>query len=104
MNAVMHILRYPKSSHGKVILFTKNTDYQSIDIYTDVDQAGAVNDRRSTSWYFTFVGGNLVTWGSKKQNVVARSSAEAKFRGIALGLCEALWPRLLLQDLGYPSR
>ncbi|RVW20273.1 Retrovirus-related Pol polyprotein from transposon RE1 [Vitis vinifera] len=36
--------------------------------------------RRSTSGYFTFVGGNLVTWKSKKQNVVARSSAEAEFR------------------------
>ncbi|RVX21302.1 Copia protein [Vitis vinifera] len=37
--------------------------------------------RRSTSGYFTFVCGNLVTWKSKKQNVVARSSAEAEFRG-----------------------
>ncbi|RVW66682.1 Retrovirus-related Pol polyprotein from transposon RE1 [Vitis vinifera] len=60
--------------------------------------------RRSTSGYFTFVGGNLVTWKRKKQNVVARSSAETEFRGMALGLCEALWLRLLLQDLGYLSR
>ncbi|RVW25999.1 Retrovirus-related Pol polyprotein from transposon RE1 [Vitis vinifera] len=60
--------------------------------------------RRSTSGYFTFVGGNLVTWKSKKQNVVARSSAEAEFRGMTLGLCKALWLRLLLQDLGYLSR
>ncbi|KAL6324290.1 hypothetical protein AAG906_007400 [Vitis piasezkii] len=44
-------------------------------VYIDVDWAGAVDDRRSTSGYFTFVGGNLVTWKSKKQNVVARSSA-----------------------------
>ncbi|RVX05607.1 Retrovirus-related Pol polyprotein from transposon RE2 [Vitis vinifera] len=63
-----------------------------------------MDDRRSTSGYFTFVSGNLVTWKSKKQNVVARSSAEAEFRGMALGLCEALWLRLLLQDLGYLSR
>ncbi|RVW81141.1 hypothetical protein CK203_044732 [Vitis vinifera] len=52
--------------------------------------------RRSTSGYFTFVGGNLVTWKSKKQNIVACSSAEAEFRGMALGLCEPLWLRLLL--------
>ncbi|RVW31776.1 Retrovirus-related Pol polyprotein from transposon RE1 [Vitis vinifera] len=48
--------------------------------------------------------GSLVTWKSKKQNVVARSSVEAEFRGMALGLCEALWLRLFLQDLGYLSR
>ena len=63
-----------------------------------------MNDRRSISGYFTFVCGNLVTWKSKKQNVVARLSVEAKFRGMTLGLCEALWLRLLLQDLGYLSR
>nr|CAN75946.1 hypothetical protein VITISV_012979 [Vitis vinifera] len=104
MNAVMHILRYLKNASGKGILFAKNVDHQSIEVYTDADWAGAVDDRRSTSGYFTFVGGNLVTWKSKKQNVVARSSAEAEFRGMALGLCEALWLRLLLQDLGYLSK
>ncbi|RVW25573.1 Retrovirus-related Pol polyprotein from transposon RE1 [Vitis vinifera] len=67
-------------------LFAKNVDHQSIEVYTDADWAGAVDDRRSTSSYFTFVGGNLVTWKSKKQNVVARSSAEVEFRGMALGL------------------
>ena len=44
-----------------------------------------------------------MTWKSKKQNVVASSSAKAKFRSKTLGLCEALWLRLLLQDLGYLS-
>ncbi|RVX19268.1 Retrovirus-related Pol polyprotein from transposon RE1 [Vitis vinifera] len=104
MNAVMRILRYLKNAPRKGILFAKNVDHQSIEVYTDADWAGAVDDRRSTSGYFTFVGGNLVTWKSKKQNVVARSSAKAEFRGMALGLCEALWLRLLLQDLGYLSR
>ncbi|KAK2993896.1 hypothetical protein RJ640_012770 [Escallonia rubra] len=104
MNAVLYILRYPKSAPGQGILFTKNEDHQSVDVYTDADWAGAVDDRRSTSGYFTFVGGNLVTWRSKNQNVVAKSSAEAEFRGIALGVCEALWLRLLLQDLGCVSK
>ncbi|RVX07731.1 Retrovirus-related Pol polyprotein from transposon RE1 [Vitis vinifera] len=79
MNAFMRILRYLKNAPGKGILFAKNVDHQSIEVYTDADWAGAVDDRRSTSGYFTFVGGNLVTWKSKKQNVVARSSAEAEF-------------------------
>ncbi|RVW39467.1 Retrovirus-related Pol polyprotein from transposon RE1 [Vitis vinifera] len=104
MNAVMRILRYLKNAPRKGILFAKNVDHQSIEVYTDADWAGVVDDRRSTSGYFTFVGGNLVTWKSKKQNVIARLSAEAEFRGMTLGLCETLWLRLLLQDLGYLSR
>ena len=104
MNAFMRILRYLKNAPGKGILFTRKVDHQSIEVYTDADWAGVVDDRRSTSGYFTFVGSNLVTWKSKKQNVIAHSSAKAEFRGMTLGLCEALRLRLLLQDLGYLSR
>ena len=66
MNAVMRILRYLKGAPGRGILFKKNSKCESIDTYTDADWAGSVDDRRSTSGYFTFVGGNLVTWRSKK--------------------------------------
>lgn len=54
---------------------------------------------RSTSGYITFLGGNLVTWRSKKQTVVAHSSAEAELRALALGLCEGLWIKSVLKDL-----
>jgi hypothetical protein len=40
-----------------------------------------------------------VTWRSKKQNVVARSSAEAEFRAMAQGICELLWLKIILEDL-----
>ncbi|RVX20811.1 Retrovirus-related Pol polyprotein from transposon RE1 [Vitis vinifera] len=80
MNAVIRILKYLKNAPGKGILFAKNVDHQSIKVYTDADWADAVDDRQSTSGYFTFVSGNLVTWKSKKQNVVAHSSAKAEFR------------------------
>ncbi|RDX65732.1 hypothetical protein CR513_55583, partial [Mucuna pruriens] len=66
------------ASPGKGLLFKKEGTL-SMEIYTDVDYAGSVVDRRSTSGYCMFLGGNLVTWRSKKQNVVARSSVEAKF-------------------------
>uniref|UniRef100_F6HBQ8 ABC-type xenobiotic transporter n=1 Tax=Vitis vinifera TaxID=29760 RepID=F6HBQ8_VITVI len=44
-------------------------------------------------------GGNLVTWRSKKQNVVARSSAEVEFRAVTHGICEIMWIRRLLEEL-----
>lgn len=81
-------------------MFSKN-DHLRVEGYTDADWAGSVSDRKSTSGYFTFVGGNLVTWRSKKQNVVALSSAEAEFRGIAKGLCELLWLKQLLTEISF---
>ena len=76
--AVTRILKYLKSSPGKGLMFSKN-DHLEVEGYTDADWAGNISDRKSTSGYFTFVGGNLVTWRSKKQKVVALSSAEAEF-------------------------
>ena len=99
MEAVYRILRYLKSAPGKGLLFSKN-DISNIEGYTDSDWAGDQTTRRSTSSYFTFVEGNLVTWKSKKHKVVARSSAEAEFRGMAHGVCELLWIRNILRDLG----
>ncbi|CAL8152275.1 unnamed protein product [Prunus armeniaca] len=73
----------------------------NVEGYTDADWADLVTNRHSASGYFTFVGGNLVTWRSKKQKVVSRSSAEAEYRGMAQGVCELLWLRRLLRDLGF---
>ena len=73
--------------------------------YTDADWAGNPNDKKSTAGYFTFVVGNLVTWRSKKQKVVALSSAEAEFRGIKSGLTEILWQRRLMKEIIFcPSK
>ncbi|KAK3005339.1 hypothetical protein RJ639_015952 [Escallonia herrerae] len=92
--------------HQAQIPTNKERKHHHLDIdgYTDADWAGNATDRRSTSGYFTFVGGNLVTWRSKKQNVVALSSAEAEFRGMAKGLCELLWLKGLLAEIGYSSK
>ncbi|TYK01502.1 Lysosomal alpha-mannosidase [Cucumis melo var. makuwa] len=56
--------------------------------------------RRSTSGYCSFGGGNLVSWQSKKQSVIARSRsrAEAEFRALALGISEGIWIRRLLEE------
>ena len=84
------------------MLFQKH-GHLEIEGYTDADWAGNPVDRRSTSGYFTLVGGNLVTWKSKKQKVVALSSVEVEFRGIARGLAEVLWLRKLMGEIGFPS-
>lgn len=59
-------------------------------------------DRKSTSSYFTCR--NLVTWRSKKQKVVALSSAKAVFKGMAKGLCQLLWIKRLLTEVGFAPK
>ena len=58
-------------------------------------------DRRSTSGYCVFIGGNLVSWKGKKPDVVPRSSAEVEYRAIVLATCELIWLRHLLQELRF---
>ncbi|XP_059654695.1 uncharacterized mitochondrial protein AtMg00810-like [Cornus florida] len=60
MNALLQILRHLKFSLGKGLMFRKY-NHLNIDGYMDADWAGSIIDRKSTSGYFTFVGGNLVT-------------------------------------------
>lgn len=98
MDAVIRILRYLKGCPGKGILFSNHANLK-IEGFTDADWAGNLDDRKSTSGYCVFVGNNLVSWRSKKQSVVARSTAEAEFRSMASGLCEMMWLRILLSEL-----
>uniref|UniRef100_A0A2N9FB22 GDSL esterase/lipase n=1 Tax=Fagus sylvatica TaxID=28930 RepID=A0A2N9FB22_FAGSY len=61
---------------------------------------GDPTDRRSTTGYCFLLGDSLISWRSKKQSVVARSSTEAEYRALADTTAELLWLRWLLQDLG----
>ncbi|RVX18130.1 Retrovirus-related Pol polyprotein from transposon RE2 [Vitis vinifera] len=99
-DAVIRILRYIKSTPGQGVLY-QNRGHTQVVGYTDADWAGSPTDRRSTSGYCVFIGGNLISWKSKKQDVVARSSAEAEYRAMALATCELIWLRHLLQELRF---
>ena len=55
--------------------YLKKGSELTMEAYTDADFVGSLIDRRSTTGYCMFLGGNLITWRSKKQLVVARSIA-----------------------------
>jgi len=87
MLTVRKILSYIKATPGKGILFRAGNELD-IKGFSYTDYVGSMTNRRSTSDYCVYIGGNLVSWKSKKQSVVTRSSAKVKFRAMALGLSE----------------
>jgi Reverse transcriptase (RNA-dependent DNA polymerase) len=97
LSAVDRILRYLKGTPGQGIWMKKN-DSNNVVGFSDADWARSC-DRKSTTRFCTFVGDNLVTWKSKKQNIVARSSAEAEYRAMTSTTSELIWIKQLLSDM-----
>lgn len=66
-------------------------------------QSSDPDDRRSTSGFCGFLGSNPMSWHSKKQHTVSRSSTEAKYRSFANLTEEVTWLQALLTELQIPS-
>ncbi|KAG7599415.1 Reverse transcriptase RNA-dependent DNA polymerase [Arabidopsis suecica] len=101
-NMVNRILKYLKGAPGQGIWMGCNKNTEIVG-YCDADYAGDKNDIRSTTGYCTFIGGNLVTWRSKKQKVVSLSSAEAEYRAMRKLTTELMWLKALLKDFGIDT-
>ena len=77
MNALKRIIRYIQgTSHLGLHLY--KTSVSSLVSYTDDDWGGCPDTRRSTSGYCVFLGDNLISWSSKRQPTISKSSVEAE--------------------------
>ncbi|KAG9442251.1 hypothetical protein H6P81_018105 [Aristolochia fimbriata] len=97
-SAVKRILRYLKGTLAHAIIIQPSFEL-GVDVYSDADWGGCPDDRRSITIFCAFLGGSLISWDSKKQPTVARSSAEAEYRTLAIAAAELTWILQLFKEL-----
>ncbi|XP_048445143.1 uncharacterized mitochondrial protein AtMg00810-like [Pyrus x bretschneideri] len=98
--AVKRILRYVKSTYAQGLLYKPGS--MQLSAFSDADYAGDPDTRHSTGGYGIYLGSNLISWSSKKQKTVSRSSTEAEYRQLAYTAAEISWLRSLFRDLQLP--
>ena len=99
MAALKRIIKYVKTTAEFGVWYSKDTS-DVLTGYSDANWVGIADDRKSTSGGCFYVGNNIVSWMSKKQNSISSSTVEAKY--IVVGSCctQLLWMQKLLHDYG----
>ena len=113
VNKVCQFMQSPLDSHWKAVkrilrylsgtrffgLHLKQPTSLALTGYSDSDWGSDPDDRKSTAGYCVYLGQNLISWSSKKQHSVSRSSTEAEYRGLASLVAELLWIRSILSEI-----
>ncbi|KAL8135551.1 hypothetical protein AgCh_010260 [Apium graveolens] len=97
--ALSHVLKYVASTIGQGILL-KGNEQLTLQAFSDSDWGACLNTRRSISGYILLLGNSPVSWKSKKQSVVSKSSSEAEYRSISAAASAVTWVVRLLEELG----
>lgn len=98
--------RYLRGCADQGLLFRvdpKDPNNTQVYGYSDSDFAGDLDSRKSTSGYVFMLAGAAISWRSKQQDIIAKSSCEAEYIALDAAASEAVWLRLLLKELGYPQ-
>ena len=99
MNAALRVVRYLKGTVGEGIFLSSTCNLQLYG-YCDSDWGTCPLSRRSLSAYFIQLGSSPISWRTKKQATMSRSSAEAEYRAMAVATSELVWVRTFLASLG----
>jgi len=105
MQAAKRVLRYLRGTKDLGLKYTRPAGnlLNRLCGYVDSDWAGCLDTRKSTTGYVLLLNGAVVSWKSKRQNVVALSSAEAEFMAASSLVQEVIYIRKFLLNLGFPQ-
>ena len=90
---VKRVLRYVKGTLNSGLTFTAHGNNYVLYGYADADWGGDVETRRSTSGYVFQIQNNTISWCSKRQASVSRSTTEAEYIALSTACQEAVWLR-----------
>lgn len=99
--AAMKLVRFLKQAPGQGLFFPASNTFQ-LSAFCDADWATCPTTRRSITSFCIFLGSSLISWKSKKQATVSKSSAESEYRSMASTCCEIQWLSSLLKDFHLP--
>ncbi|XP_073056985.1 secreted RxLR effector protein 161-like [Primulina eburnea] len=102
LKAVKRILRYISGTVDLGLWYTKETNTNLVG-FSDADWAGNLDDRKSTTGGCFYLGNNLVSWYSRKQNCVSLSTAESEYVAAASCCSQILWMNQMIKDYGINS-
>ena len=106
MQAAKRVLRYIKGTKESSLKYSSPVDgcLNLLWAYIDSDWAGFVDTRKFTTRYVLMLNGAAIAWKSKRQNVVALSSAEADFMAASSLVQVVIYIQRLLTNLGFPQK
>ena len=97
LTAIKQIIRYINDTSNYGIWYSRDSN-ECLVGYSDADWARCIDDRKSTSGGCFYLGNNLVSWMSKKQNSISLSMAEVEYIAVASCCAQLLWMKKLLHD------
>nr|GEU87261.1 copia protein [Tanacetum cinerariifolium] len=100
LKEVKQIFRYLRGTINMGLWYPKGSSF-GLTAFSNVDHAGCIDTRKSTSGGIQFLGDKLVSWMSKKQDCTAMLSAEAEYVVLSVSCAQVIWMRTQLQDYGF---
>lgn len=97
LEALIHLLKYLKATQTYRLFYPVQKDLQ-LKAYSDADWANCRQTRQSITGFCVFTGKSIISWKSKKQSTVRKSSVEAEYRSLATTACESKWISYLFRD------